>query len=107
MQWWAKSAIFIIVSVIAWSAAAAETVSVSQQNRKFMPDNLVISSGSSVHFINDDKVTHQIYVDSKVMTFYSEEQPMGKTIDVLFDHAGTFVVRCAIHPSMRLTVTVQ
>lgn len=107
MQWWAKSAIFFVVSFIAWSAAAAETISVSQQNRKFTPDNLIISPGSSVHFINDDKVTHQIYVDSKVMTFYSGEQPVGKTVDVLFDRAGTFIVRCAIHPSMRLTVTVQ
>ena len=41
------------------------------------------------------------------MKFDSGEQPVGKSVDVVFDRDGSFTVRCAIHPTMRLAVTVQ
>jgi plastocyanin len=34
-------------------------------------------------------------------------QPPGQAIDVPFDKAGKFKIRCHIHPSMKLNVTVQ
>jgi plastocyanin len=60
-----------------------------------------------VHIVNDDDVTHHVYVDSPTMKFDSGEQPIGQTVDLKFDERGTFLVRCAIHPTMRLTVTVR
>jgi len=53
------------------------------------------------------KFLHQIYVDSKSMSFDSAEQAPGQTISVLFAQPGTFQVRCHIHPKMLLTVHVQ
>jgi plastocyanin len=92
---------------LASAALAADTVNVSQQNRKFAPDAITVTRGTTVHIVNDDKVTHHIYIDSSAMKFDSGEQPVGKSVDVLFDRDGSFTVRCAIHPTMRLAVTVQ
>jgi plastocyanin len=86
---------------------AGDAVTVSQHNRRFSPDAVRIERGSLVHIVNDDKVTHHIFVNAPGMKFDSGEQPIGTTVDVLFDNAGTFPVTCAIHPTMRLTVTVE
>jgi len=86
---------------------SADTVTVSQRDRTFFPDSLQLAPGSVVHIVNDDKVTHHIYVDSPEMKFDSGEQPVGTTVDLRFDKPGTFDVQCAIHPTMHLQVTVK
>ncbi len=86
---------------------ADPAITVSQRHREFHPDVLHITQGTVVAFINDDNVTHHIYVDSPTMKFDSGGQPIGTTTDLRFDTKGTFTVRCAIHPTMRLTVTVK
>jgi plastocyanin len=35
------------------------------------------------------------------------EQPPGKTVDIVFTHAGSYNVLCNIHPKMRLEVHVE
>ncbi|MGH7012673.1 MAG: cupredoxin domain-containing protein [Stellaceae bacterium] len=94
------------VAVVPLANATAPII-VSQQNRHFRPDVLTISLGSVVHIVNDDRVTHHVYVDSPTMKFDSGEQPVGTTVDLEFDHPGTFHVLCAIHPTMHLLVTVK
>jgi plastocyanin len=86
---------------------AGGNITVSQKNRAFSPGQLTVTRGTVVHFVNDDDVTHHVYVDSPTMKFDSGEQPVGSTVDLRFDENGTFLVRCAIHPTMRLTVTVK
>jgi plastocyanin len=86
---------------------AAETVIVSQRQREFWPNDLKLERGSIIHIKNDDKVTHHIFVDSPIMSFDSGEQPMGKTVELKFDKRGRFAIRCAIHPLMRLIVSVD
>jgi plastocyanin len=34
-------------------------------------------------------------------------QKPGATLSYTFDKAGTFMIRCNIHPSMRMTVTAK
>jgi cytochrome c peroxidase len=100
--------LLILVLVIATPATfAADVVLVSQSNRRFSPDHLSIVKGATLHVVNDDRVTHHIYVDSPGMAFDSGEQPVGKSVDLRFDKSGRFLVRCAIHPIMRLDVTVE
>jgi plastocyanin len=104
-------AVALALTAIATAASglvyAADTVQVSQRNRMFNPDNLQLDRGSVVRIVNDDRVTHHIYVDSPGMSFDSGEQPIGHTVDLRFDKAGAFEVLCAIHPTMRLKVTVK
>jgi plastocyanin len=88
-------------------SAAGDSVTVSQRNREFRPHHHAVKRGTVVHIVNDDKVTHHVFVDTSAMHFDSGEQPVGKTVDLSFDRAGTFPVQCAIHPTMHLEVVVD
>jgi cytochrome c peroxidase len=96
-----------LLAVAMPAALAADVVLVSQRNRHFSPDHVTIAPGAIVRVMNDDRVTHHIYIDSPDLAFDSGEQPVGKSIELRFDKTGRFLVRCAIHPTMRLDVTVE
>ena len=100
-------ATLLALVVAASIALAADAVSVSQRNRTFSPSRLEVARGTAVQIMNDDRVTHHIYVDSPGMSFDSGEQPVGTVVKLQFDQPGTFDVLCAIHPTMRLEVTVK
>jgi plastocyanin len=100
-------ALTIIAALGVSAVSAADVVMVSQRDRKFSPDRIEFSRGSIARIVNDDKVTHHIYVDAPGLSFDSGEQPIGTTVDVRFDKAGTFDVLCAIHPTMHLRVVVK
>lgn len=103
----AALAFAVFLAAVVPLASAAAPITVSQRNRHFNPDMLSVAVGSIVHIVNDDRVTHHVYVDSPTMKFDSGEQPMGTTVDLEFDHPGTYQVLCAIHPTMHLQVTVK
>jgi plastocyanin len=86
---------------------AATAHPIAQKNRSFSVANLTIATGDSLAFSNEDEFLHQIYVDSPQMSVDSAEQHPGETITVNFPKAGTFPVRCHIHPKMLLVVTVK
>jgi plastocyanin len=94
-------------ALAASTAFAAATHTVSQKGRNFALREIVIQRGDGIRFTNDDEFLHQIYVDSKDMSFDSAEQRPGQAIDVTFPQAGTFPVRCHIHPKMLLSVRVE
>jgi plastocyanin len=99
--------LLLALGIVAPVVLAADIVVVSQKNRRFNPDQLAVPKGTTVRVMNDDRVTHHLYVDSPELTYDSGEQPVGKSIDLQFDKSGRFTVRCAIHPTMRLEMTVQ
>jgi cytochrome c peroxidase len=101
------AAILLPLGVILSTALASDAVTISQHNRKFSPSSVTIARGTTLHIVNDDRVTHHVYVESPSMNFDSGEQPVGTSVDLRFDHDGLFAVRCAIHPTMRLNVTVK
>ncbi|HWU56349.1 MAG TPA: plastocyanin/azurin family copper-binding protein [Rhizomicrobium sp.] len=84
-------------------AAAGDHV-VSQKGRAFRPAEMTINRGESLTFTNEDSFIHQIYVDG---LFDSEEKAPGENLNETFPRAGTFQVRCHIHPTMRMTVRVK
>jgi len=102
-----RAAIVAAVALAASTAFAATLHTVSQKGRNFALRQIVITRGDSIRFTNDDEFLHQIYVDSKDMSFDSAEQPPGQAIDVSFPRAGTFAVRCHIHPKMLISVRVE
>ncbi len=100
----------VIASVggIATSVALAATVvSVVQKGRAFATQRLDIRAGDSVRFMNEDTFIHHVFVKSATMNYNSDEQEPGQSIDVRFPVAGTFNVRCEIHPKMSLQVDVR
>jgi plastocyanin len=85
---------------------ASEVVTVVQKDRQFQRDSVSVAAGDSIRFTNEDPFIHQLYVRSSDFSFSSEEQGKGTVLTVPFPVAGTFEVRCEIHPRMLLTVEV-
>jgi plastocyanin len=86
---------------------AQEGFSVSQIRRSFRPGAITIAVGSALRILNDDTVTHHVYVDQDGMKFDSGVQQVGESVELRFLSTGTFEVQCAVHPQMELTVTVK
>ena len=77
-----------------------------QIERTFVPDLLVIPTGSTVEFPNSDSVSHQIYSFSPAKKF---KLPLyrGKPYPpVRFDQPGIITLGCNIHDSMLAYVLV-
>ena len=98
------STIFL-VPLFAGSALAADSGhTVTQKGRAFHPAEATINHGESLTFTNEDSFIHQIYVDG---LFDSEEKVPRENLTETFPSAGTFQVRCHIHPTMHMTVHVK
>jgi plastocyanin len=91
-----------------WESFATGHEAVTQQERIFHPNRLDIARGDIVGVLNDDgELLHHAYVATDEFSFDSGEQEPGSTTDIRFTKAGTFTVRCRIHPKMSLIVTVK
>jgi plastocyanin len=95
------------VALCALAAGAAAPHRVVQQKRAFQPRAIEIARGDTLVFANEDDFLHHVYVKSPAFSFDSPEQEPGQSYAVQFTEAGTFEVLCAIHPKMRLAVTVK
>ena len=93
---------FLLLPAAAYAADPAHTV--SQKGRAFHPAEVSINRGEALTFTNEDSFIHQIYVAG---LFDSEEKTPGENLNETFPDAGTFQVRCHIHPTMRMTVRVK
>ncbi|NNU16443.1 hypothetical protein HK107_08935 [Parvularcula sp. ZS-1/3] len=85
---------------------AEDPVKISQEGRRFHPAEVTIAPSMPMHVLNDDRFTHHIFYEAKDETFDSGEQPPGRAVDITFDEEGEYHVQCAIHPKMKLKVTV-
>ena len=93
--------------VIAAGVRAAGTT-VDQSGQQFSEKSLSLSPGDIVTFANKDDVSHNItVVDDDDDTADLGLQKPGENLTYKFDKAGRFKVRCSIHPSMKMTVTVK
>ncbi|WP_428485229.1 cupredoxin domain-containing protein [Rhodopila sp.] len=101
---------FLATTVILASiaiAAAGGVAMVSQKSRAFSVSHLQIAHGDTVRFNNEDTFLHQIYVHSPSLNYESDEQEPGTSVEIRFPSAGTFEVRCQIHPKMLLVVEAR
>jgi len=101
------TASFAVMALLA-STAQAATLNVDQNNLKFSPNTLTVKAGDTVSYLNNDDVTHNINViDAEGDPDDKGLQKPKQTITAKFDKPGEYQVRCAIHPKMKMTVTVQ
>lgn len=86
---------------------AAQT-DIDQAGQRFTQSSLRLHPGDKVRFLNLDDVTHNIsIVDANDNAADQGLQRPGQVIEVVFDKAGRFVVRCSIHPRMRMAIQVD
>lgn len=98
-----------MAAIVACAAAAfADDVNtIVQSGRAFHPGEVTIPHGTTLTFSNEDEFIHQVYVDSDAFKYDSEEQEPGQVLKITFPNAGTFPVKCHIHPKMLLIVHVK
>jgi len=98
----------VSVACGALSGLAAGQHVISQRGREFRPSSVSIGVGESLLVVNDDgDLRHHVNINSKLMNFDSGDQEPGSRTLIPFPVAGEFEVLCAIHPKMRLAVSVK
>lgn len=86
--------------------SAGADVTVSQKDKTFVPAEAAVRVGQSIAIVNDDSTVHNAYCHGGDFKYNSGPQQPGSSSKLVFTQAGTYEVRCAIHPKMKLTVTV-
>ncbi|MFP5309559.1 MAG: plastocyanin/azurin family copper-binding protein [Actinomycetes bacterium] len=90
-------------------AAAGDTVSLSFF--AFDPEELTVSAGSTVTWVNEDDVRHTVTAgtpDAPETDRFDLDLPAnGDTVTFTFDEAGTYAYFCDVHKSMTATIVVE
>ncbi|MCG9876736.1 MAG: plastocyanin/azurin family copper-binding protein [Leptospiraceae bacterium] len=103
-----KIGIFFVTLILVSSAIyAAKIHTVGQKDRKFTVSELSIAVGDSVDFPNQDEFFHNVYSLSPAKIFDLGSYKKGESKKVIFDKAGVVEVKCAIHPDMKMIITVK
>jgi plastocyanin len=95
-----------LIGLGAWMPRSGKHV-VVQKDRKFNVTDLTVSVGDTVVFQNDDGVVHNVFATAPGIAFDLKTQMPGSSSAVPFANTGVGEVRCAIHPTMKLTLHVQ
>jgi plastocyanin len=102
-----KLALVWAVMMFAVPSYAANTV-VTQSHTSFDVDDASLTKGDTITFSNKDDVTHNIQIlDSEGNMDDKGLQKPGEDIKAKFDAPGEYKVHCAIHPKMKMTITVK
>ena len=94
-------------SILLGGVAGADEIAVDQRQKAFWPTRLTVTVGDKVVFTNNDEVTHNMFSRTEGHKFNLKMQKPGERKDVSFDTPGEVLVRCAIHPKMKLVVEVE
>ncbi|MEO6185245.1 MAG: methylamine utilization protein [Steroidobacteraceae bacterium] len=79
---------------------------IDQVDRQFVPNVLVVPTGSKIVFPNSDSVRHQVYSFSPAKRFQLPLYRGTPYAPVDFDHSGVVTLGCNIHDQMRAYVFV-
>ena len=85
-------------------AAGGAGNAVSIAGFAFEPAELQVASGTEVTWTNDDPTAHTVTADDG--SFDSGTLDQGQTFAVTVDQSGAVTYFCAIHPTMKGTITV-
>jgi len=102
----AASIAFLLGAVVGVDAAA--TLTVAQRGLVLSQTSATLAKGDSIIFTNEDDVIHNIHVfgpgdDEHDLGL----QKPGATLSYKFDKPGAYKIRCNIHPSIKMAVTVK
>ena len=81
-------------------AAGAPNATMDQAHSAFLPHVLIVQTGTSVLFPNNDVVSHHVYSFSEPKTFELGLYKGNAHPPIVFDRPGLVVLGCNIHDSM-------
>jgi plastocyanin len=101
------AAIALLLGAIVGAQAAA-TITVTQRGLVFNQSAATLAKGDRIVFTNEDDVIHNIHIfgPGEQEKDLGLQKP-GATLSYIFSQPGAYMVRCNIHPSMRMTVTAR
>lgn len=88
------------------AAPRAATFTMTQKNKSFTPRVMGIPVGSTVSFVNDDAIFHNVFSLSPPQPFDLGLYRSGASKERTFTQASTYYVFCNIHPQMIAFVVV-
>ncbi len=94
------------LSVLFPTVVYAAEHAVDQKGKEFSVKTLTVKKGDVVVFQNSDSVTHNVFSKDDQIKFDLKTQKPGENSKVTFDKVGKGEVRCAIHPHMKIQLTV-
>ncbi|MGE5766751.1 MAG: plastocyanin/azurin family copper-binding protein [Bacteroidota bacterium] len=98
---------FAVAAVLVSGPVAAAEIVVSQSNKQFSTEAVTAAVGDVLVFSNQDNVAHNVHSTSTGHTFNLGLQKPGESARLELSSDGTIAIRCAVHPKMKLTVTVK
>ena len=91
--------------------AIGKTVIMDQKGLLFGPHVLVIQTGTTVEFLNSDKVQHNVFWPNisgdKKKTHNMGTWPQGQKKGFVFDDPGVVTLLCNVHPEMSGFIVVS
>lgn len=97
----------ITLEAVALAAGeGGDGIVVSQKDKIFAPGSIEVRVNQPIDIHNDDATVHNAYCQSGDFKYNSGPQQPGARSRLAFVKAGVYEVRCAIHPKMKLSVTV-
>jgi plastocyanin len=77
-----------------------------QKNIEFAPAEYRGKVGETITFVNEDPFGHNAYSSTSGGVFDIGLQSTGEKKPIRFSNAGTFEVRCRIHPKMKMQIVI-
>ena len=99
--------LFLILPFIIAPFAAAKDHIITQKGKAFSESEITLAPGDNLIFKNDDDTSHNVFSAVEPMKFNLGIQKPGSEASHKFDSAGVAELRCAIHPKMKIKVTVK
>lgn len=97
--------VLLTIGVVTVSGCTSGSNTVNIQNMAFSPATVHIPGGTTVMWINNDKVDHEVVSDNGV--YDSGVLSPGESFNYTFTQAGDYPYHCSIHPSMRGIIIVS
>ncbi len=88
------------------SEATTESADIIIENFAFTPETIIIQSGDTITWRNDDSVSHTVTSDEG-SELDSGFLSSGDTYVHTFNTPGTYTYHCTPHPSMTATIIVE
>ena len=88
---------------------AATTITVGQHGLLLTQSTASLAKGDRIIFTNEDDVIHNIHIFGPGIDDSTDLglQKPGVNLSYRFDKPGVYRVRCNIHPSVKMAVTVK
>jgi plastocyanin len=102
-----RAAVLPVIAVFAgFTAVPVLGPVIGQKGKVFSQAEVTIKAGEKLVFRNDDDVQHNVFSSTPGFAFNVVTMKPGTDHDVSWTREGSFDVRCAFHPTMKLKVTV-